>query len=240
MDQKIPLTDLIFLDIETVPVTYRFEDLPEKFRKLFEKKVKYRLDDENTVEKLYEQAGIWSEFGKVVSIAFGKFTFKEGKRKFHLHALAGDNEKNILENTAKILDKFSRQSHSGTLCAHNGKEFDFPYLARRMIINRIPLPDILKVHGKKPWETAFCDTLELWKFGDRKKYTSLELLAEILEIPGAKTDMDGSDVARVYYEEKDLEKIKKYCSSDVITLTNVYLRLTEQPVLKDDEIVIQT
>ncbi len=137
-----------------------------------------------------------------------------------------------------VLDKFYEQTRKeGVLCAHNGKEFDFPFLARRMIINRIPLPEILKVHGKKPWETSFCDTMELWKFGDFKHYTSLDLLTHILQIPSPKNDIKGSDVARIYYKEKDLERIKKYCSHDVAALANVWLRLNEMELLEEDQIV---
>ncbi len=231
-----PLDQYLFLDIETVPLVYRFEDLPEKFQKLFEKKVRYKITEENPVEKIYQQAGIWAEFGKIVSISFGIFKPENGKRKFYIRDLASDNERELLLKTREILSKFHKPDRF--LCAHNGKEFDFPYIARRMIINKIPLPEILYVHGVKPWETPFCDTMELWSFGDRKHYTSLELLCKILDIPVSKSEMDGSDVARVYYEENDLEKIKKYCRQDVIALANVFLRFREDKLISPDEIQI--
>jgi len=235
-----PLRDILFLDIETVPEVYRYEEMPEKKKELFAKKVAYKINDENPVENIYDNgAGIWAEFGKVVSVAFGKFVGKDGKRQFHVKTYVSENEKKLLEKVKEVLDNFHKPWQKRYLCAHNGKEFDFPYLARRMIINRISLPELLKVHGKKPWETPFCDTMELWSFGDRKHYTSLELLCEILDIPGSKSEIDGSDVARIYYEEKDLEKIGEYCGRDVVALANVLLRFKEEPLLDDGETVVQ-
>ncbi len=232
---QTPLNNILFLDIETVPLKYRYHELNDHQRQLFDKKIAYRLKDDLTPEDIYEQAGIWAEFGKVVVAAFGMF--KSGNpRKFVVSSLANENEAELLQKIAGILNNFHQKHPAGYLCAHNGKEFDFPFLARRMIINRIPLPGILKMHGKKPWETPFCDTLELWQFGDRKHYTSLDLLAEILGIPTPKSDIDGSQVARIFYEENDLRRIQQYCESDVIALANVFLRLREEEILKEHEI----
>ena len=236
-----PLRDILFLDIETVPLFYRFDDLPEKWKKLFAKKAAYKLRDDNSVEQIYEDgAGIWAEFGKVVAISFGKFTFNDGKRHFHVRNYASSDEISLLTKAKEVLENFFALPRRRFLCAHNGKEFDFPYLARRMIIHRIGLPAPLKVHGKKPWETPFCDTMELWSFGDRKHYTSLELLCEILGIPGSKSGMDGSDVARVFYEEKNFEKIASYCGEDVVALANVLLRFKEEDILDESEISRET
>ncbi len=235
---NIPAEKILFLDIETVPSVYRFEDLDQVQKKLFEKKMRYRISEETPAEVLYEKAGIWAEFGKIVTVSFGKFKRENGQRKFYVFNLAGHDEKKLLERTKEILDNFYK-STDRFLCAHNGKEFDFPYIARRMIVNKVPLPDILKVHGFKPWETPFCDTMELWSFGDRKHYTSLELLSHILDIPTSKIEMDGSDVARVYYEEGDLDKIKRYCAEDVIALANVFLRFREEPLLDTDDIIVK-
>jgi len=236
---ETPLRDILFLDIETVPSVYRFDEMPLRMRELFEKKVSYKISDENPVEKIYEKAGIWSEFGKVVAVAFGKFSFSDENRKFHVKSYVSHDEPTLLGRVKEVLENFRRSSPKGLLCAHNGKEFDFPYLARRMIINRIALPDILRVHGRKPWETPFCDTMELWSFGDRKHYTSLELLCEILGIPDCKNEIDGSQVARVYYEENDLEKIGRYCGRDVVALANVLLRLREEKLLEPEETEFQ-
>jgi len=233
-----PLTDILFMDIETVPLIYRFDQLSSRTKRLFEKKVAYKIDENTTVEDLYDRkAGIWAEFGKVVTVAMGKFALKkEEGREFVLKVYASRDEKKLLQKVSAILENFYKPEKKRWLCAHNGKEFDFPYLARRMIINGLPLPHLLNVHAKRPWETPFCDTLELWQFGDRKHYTSLDLLCEILGIPTSKHEIDGSDIARLYYEENRLEDIARYCGEDVIALTNVLLRLKGEPLLEPAEI----
>ena len=229
------LSQFLFLDVETVPEIYRFEDLDNTKRKLFEKKVKYRLNDDITVADLYEQAGIWAEFGKIIVISVGFFVKDDGSE-FRIKSFASDDEAKLLQDFAGLLNSKYFQRKDLKLCAHNGKEFDFPYIARRMIINKIPLPKQLAVYGKKPWETPFCDTMELWRFGDYKHYTSLELLTHILGIPSPKQDIDGKDVARVYYEENDLERIKNYCENDVIAIAQVMLRYMGKSLLKDEQI----
>ena len=230
------LSQFLFLDIETVPEIYRFEDLDNIKRKLFEKKVKYRLNDEITTEYMYEQAGIWAEFGKIIVISVGFFVKDDGSE-FRIKSFAFDDEVKLLQNFADLLNSRYFQRKDLKLCAHNGKEFDFPYIARRMIINKISLPKQLAVYGKKPWETPFCDTMELWRFGDYKHYTSLELLTHILGIPSPKQDIEGKDVARVYYEENDLERIKNYCENDVIAIAQIMLRYMGKDLLQEAQIV---
>ena len=106
-----------------------------------------------------------------------------------------------------------------------------------MVIHGIELPRVLNLFGKKPWEVPHLDTLQLWKFGDFKHYTSLSLLTEILGIPSPKDDIDGSDVAQVYYKEKNLARIVRYCEKDVLSLAQVILRFLSKPLLKEDQIV---
>jgi len=236
MLNKLRLSQFLFLDVETVPQIYRFSNLSDKKKKLFEKKVQYRINDDKTVEDLYEQAGIWAEFGKIIVISVGFFVKDDGSE-FRLKSFASDNEKEVLQGFADLLNSKYFQRNDLKLCAHNGKEFDFPYIARRMIINHIPLPKQLTVHGKKPWETPFCDTMELWRFGDYKHYTSLELLTDILDIPSPKQDIEGKDVARVYYEENDLQRIKDYCENDVIAIAQIMLRYLGKDLLQDHQII---
>ncbi len=229
------LSRFLFLDIETIPKIYQFEQLPEVEKKLFEKKVRYRINDDKTLEDLYEQAGIWAEFGKIIVISVGFFVKDDGSE-FRLKSFASHDETEILQNFADLLNTKYFQRADLKLCAHNGKEFDFPYIARRMIINRIKVPKQLAVFGKKPWETSFCDTMELWRFGDYKHYTSLELLTHILEIPSPKNDIEGKDVARIYYEDNDLKRIKKYCENDVIAVAQVMLRYMGKALLNEENI----
>ncbi len=230
------LSQFLFLDIETVPEIYRFDDLDNPKKRLFEKKVRYRLNDDSTVEELYEQASIWAEFGKIIVISAGFFV-KDNGNEFRLKSFASDNEVQLLKDFADLLNTKYFRRKDLKLCAHNGKEFDFPYIARRMIINQIPLPKQLAVYGKKPWETLFCDTMELWRFGDYKHYTSLELLTHILHIPSPKQDIEGKDVAKVYYEEKNLERIRSYCENDVIAIAQIMLRYMNKDLMNDEQII---
>ncbi|WP_306012763.1 MULTISPECIES: 3'-5' exonuclease [unclassified Allomuricauda] len=231
---KLNLEHILFLDIETVPQHPNFTDLEETAQLLWEQKTQYQRKDEYTPEEFYERAGIWAEFGKIVCISVGYFVHRGEQRNFRVTSFYGE-EIEILKQFKQLLqDHFSQTKH--LLCAHNGKEFDFPYIARRMVINGINLPYKLDLFGKKPWEVPHLDTMELWKFGDYKHYTSLKLLAYVLGIPSPKEDMDGSMVKDVFYKEKDIDRIINYCELDVVTTAQVFLRLQNEELLHDDEI----
>ena len=234
MITNIPLENILFLDIETVPEKEAFSDLPEESRQLWAEKTAYRRKEEFTPEEFYDRAGIWAEFGRIICISVGFFQQSEGLT-FRVRSYTGEEE-DILREFKNLLETyFNRPKH--VLCAHNGKEFDFPYIARRMIIHGISLPSKLSLFGKKPWEVPHIDTMELWRFGDFKNYTSLKLLAHVLGVPSPKEDIDGSMVRDVYYEENDLERIVKYCERDVVTVAQVFLRLRNEGLLAEDQIV---
>lgn len=224
----------MFLDIETVPEYEDFTALDEVTQELWAQKSRYQRKEEAEPAEFYQNAGIWAEFGKIVCISAGYFIRKGQTRNFRVTSFHGDELKILKEFRILLTEHFG--SPSQLLCAHNGKEFDFPYIARRMIINGISLPGKLDLFGKKPWEVPHLDTMELWKFGDYKHYTSLKLLAHVLGIPSPKEDMDGSMVRDVYYKEKDMDRIITYCELDVITLAQVFLRLRNEPLLEDSEI----
>lgn len=231
-----PLEHILFLDIETVPEQPDFKQLSEEAQELYAAKTAYKRKAENiSAAAYYNHAGIWAEFGKIVCVSVGYVTTTSTGRQFRVRSFSGDEEKLLVAFKTLLDTHFSANHHR--LCAHNGKEFDFPFLARRMLKHQIALPNVLQLMGKKPWEVPHLDTLELWKFGDYKHYTSLKLLAHFFGIPSPKDDMDGSDVAQVYYLEDDLPRIVRYCEKDVITLTQVYLKLSLQPRLEDHEIV---
>lgn len=232
---KLNLEDILFLDIETVPETANYKDLDELKQQLWEQKSQYQRKEEYTASEFYDRAGIWAEFGKIICISVGFFNLKADLRNFRVKSFHGPEKQILNEFKALLNNHFSRGNH--LLCAHNGKEFDFPYIARRMLINRINLPYKLDLFGKKPWEVPHLDTMELWKFGDFKHYTSLKLLANVLGIPSPKEDMDGSMVRDVYYEDQDIDRIVKYCELDVITLAQVFLRLRNEDLLSENEIV---
>jgi uncharacterized protein YprB with RNaseH-like and TPR domain len=235
MLKKLALENILFLDIETVPEQEHFKAVNDEKQVLWEQKSKYQRKDEITAEEFYERAGIWAEFGKIICISVGYFTFKGDIRNFRVTTFYGD-ELQLLADFKNLLNTHFNQTRH-LLCAHNGKEFDFPYIARRMIIHGIELPYKLNLFGKKPWEIPHLDTMELWKFGDYKHYTSLKLMAHVLGIPSPKEDMDGSMVREVYYVEKDLERIRTYCELDVVTTAQVFLRLRNEELLAASEII---
>jgi hypothetical protein len=235
MIQKTPLNNILFLDIETVPEQEHYDQLDPDMRQLWEQKTQYQRKDEVSGEDFYERAGIWAEFGKIITISVGYFVNKADIRNFRVTSFWGD-EKKILNDFSNLLNThFNGAQH--LLCGHNAKEFDIPFIARRMIINGITLPNKLDLFGKKPWEVPHLDTLELWKFGDYKHFTSLKLLTKVLGVPSPKDDIDGSEVARVFYEEKDIDRIITYCEKDVIAVAQIFLRLRREELLIEDEII---
>lgn len=231
MLDNIKLSNILFLDVETVPVVYDYKKLPKNMKVLWDSR--FRFVQAETPENLYKKAGVYAEFAKVICISVGFFNDKT----FRVKSFYGHDEKQILLDFAALLNKhFNRKDH--LLCAHNGKEFDFPFLCRRMLINGVKLPKALNLTGKKPWEVPHLDTLELWKFGDYKNYTSLNLLAAIFDIPTPKDDIDGSDVARVYWEEKNLQRIVIYCQKDVLTIAQLILRFKGEPLIMNEDVVV--
>lgn len=228
------LENILFLDIETVPQHPTFYDLSEETQGLFADKTKYQRK-ETPAADFYERAGIWAEFGKIICISVGYFTSVHLKsRQFRITTFKGDEVDLLSDFSALLNNHFSRAYHR--LCAHNGKEFDFPYIARRMTVHQLELPSAFQIVGKKPWEVPHLDTLELWKFGDYKHYTSLKLLTHTLNIPSPKTDLNGSQIAGVYYNDNDLERIVSYCEQDVLAIAQIILRYSRHSLLNPHEI----
>ena len=236
MLENIKLSSVLFLDVETAPIVYKYKDLNSKTKPLWDAKFKpdkYRGQQAETPESHYKKAGVFAEFSKIICISVGFFN----EETFRVKSFSGDDEKLLLEDFSALLNKhFNRKEH--LLCAHNGKEFDFPFLCRRMLVNSLKLPKILNISGKKPWEINHLDTMELWKFGDYKNYTSLNLLANIFNIPTPKDDIEGSDVARVYWEEKNLKRIVTYCQKDVLTVAQLLLRFMGEPLIENKNVVV--
>lgn len=231
---QLNLSRVLFLDIETVSLESAYENLSERMQKLWSRKASHlKTDEKESPEQLYGRAGIYAEFGKIIVISVGYFNGNE----FRLKSFFGDNEKQLLQEFATLLNRHYANADD-LLCAHNGKEFDFPYIARRMMINGIELPAILQIAGKKPWEVKHLDTMELWKFGDYKNYTSLDLLTAIFDIPTPKDDIDGSQVGKIYWEQHDLERIKHYCQKDVLAIAQLMRRYLNLPLIKDEQVVI--
>jgi uncharacterized protein YprB with RNaseH-like and TPR domain len=226
--------DILFLDIETVPAAASYNALDQAFQRLWDKKSKQFRTEGQTAAEVYDRAGIYAEFGKIICISVGLIKEKD-PFSFRLKSFFGDDEKPLLTEFSEMLKKFSR-NRDVLLCAHNGKEFDYPYIARRMIINKIVIPEILNNAGKKPWEVKMLDTLDLWKFGDYKSYSSLELLTSILGIASPKDDIDGSMVAGIYRDDHDLNRIVTYCEKDVLAVAQVLLRFMNLPEIGSEKI----
>lgn len=242
-----PLQNILFLDIETASQHEAFEALPDAWRELWTAKAQglMRHYTGETVESLYSRAGIYAEFGKIICISCGYIDNRKGENRLVLKSFYCEDEKELLQQFCSMLSKWTADS-AKTLCAHNGKEFDFPYLCRRMTIIGMKIPSCLQIGGKKPWDIQLLDTMEMWKFGDFKSYTSLNLLAHVLGIPSPKDDMDGSMVGEIYWGAKTqeqreacLERIATYCQKDVVTVAQVYLRLQGEELISSANIEIK-
>ncbi|HTD95045.1 MAG TPA: 3'-5' exonuclease [Chitinophagaceae bacterium] len=238
--QPYPITNILFLDIETVSQQPGYEFVPDEWKELWKKKAELLLRnrEDETVESIYNRAGIYAEFGKIICVSCGIIQGSGESRRLLLKSFAGNNEALLLHEFSEMVKKWS-PNEPKFLCAHNGKEFDFPYLCRRLIINGLPIPPLLNASGKKPWEVNHIDTMELWKFGDFKSYTSLNLLAHSLGVPTPKDDIDGSMVGEVYWKDKNLPRIVAYCQKDVVTVAQVFLRMQGEPLLKNENIEIK-
>ena len=236
MLNQLNLQKVLFLDIETVPQVYEYIDVDEKTKELFEQKTRFQKNNENTFENLYnEKGGILAEFGKIVCISVGMMHENNLNRSIRIKSFSHEDEETLLLQFKKLLDEYYNTPYH-VLCGHNAKEFDFPYICRRMLIHGIRLPKILDISGKKPWEIHHIDTMELWKFGDYKAYTSLALLCHVFNIPTPKDDINGADVARVYFEEKDLQRIVKYCEKDVVALIQLLLKMQNEQLIEESNI----
>jgi uncharacterized protein YprB with RNaseH-like and TPR domain len=239
MYNSLVLENILFLDIETVPAFHAYSDVPDEWKKLWDKKALIiGKDKDDTPESLYGRAGIYAEFGKIICISVGYLKKAEGKEQFRIKSFSGHDEKILLQNFAELLNKHFCKPEC-RLCGHNGKEFDFPWIARRMVIHGLNLPVLLDTSGKKPWETTHLDTMEMWKFGDYKNHTSLNLLAALFGIPTPKDDIDGSQVHKVYYEEKNLERIVTYCQKDVLTVVQLLKKFRGENLIPVENVIIQ-
>jgi 3'-5' exonuclease len=233
------ISNLLLIDIETVPIANNFNELNANWRQLFVDKVS-KLLPENTPEESWKmRGGIMAEFGKIVCISTGYFYENENKTKcFKIKSISDNDEKALLQRFVELCNKFYKLNKNFIFGGHNIKEFDIPYICRRLLINNLPLPEYLWLHDRKPWEIKMFDTLNWWKFGDNKNYTSLNLLANVLQIPTSKNDIDGSMVQDVYYNENNLQRIVEYCQKDVMVVANIILKFQNLPLLKNENVFV--
>ena len=232
----VKIKNILFLDIETVPCSQNFKDLDVTFQTLWAEKTAWQRKEEYTPAEFYKlKAGVMAEFAKIICISVGYLFIDNGENHFRIKSFYGDDEKQIITDFNELLNtQFNKKQHQ--LCAHNGKEFDFPFIARRTLINGLKLPALLDIASKKPWEVNHLDTMELWKFGDYKHYTSIKLLAALFNIPTPKDDIDGSQVAGVYWNDKNLERIKRYCQKDTLTVAQLLLKYKGEELISENNI----
>ncbi len=235
---RIDPTKILFLDIETVPLVYQWDHLDEVTQELWAQKMRFKISSrETTAKSIYQEAGIYAEFGKVVCICVGFLHGESDNYQFKAKSFASADETEVLSEFTKLCDgHYNSDEHF--LCGHNSKEFDFPYIARRCIVNQLPVPKALDISGLKPWQVKHLDTMQLWKFGDYKHYSSLQLLTHVLRIPSPKDEIAGADVGRVFWEENNLDRIVTYCHKDVLATAQVFLRLQGMPLIATENISI--
>lgn len=232
MLHNLNIEEILFIDIETVPLAPEYTELTERWQELWQHKMQFQISAGEPADALYERAGIYAEFGRIVCISTGYVVQKKGELHFRVKSFYDEDEKLLIQHFFNALHRFAKAGKR-RLCAHNGQEFDFPYIARRALVNNINLPKVLDIAGAKPWEIkdVLIDTLQLWKFGDYKHYTSLSLLCELFNIPTPKDDIDGSQVAKVYWEDKDIDRIIQYCEKDTLAVANLLLKYKGDPII---------
>lgn len=232
------LFDMFLIDIETVPRYPHHDLLTKDESKLFFDKISKTVPENFDKEEIYlQKAGVLAEFGKVICISSG-FFFNDnaGKICLKIKSIYGHDEVEILKQFIELIDKFCKHKPKFQFAGHNIREFDIPYICRRMLINQIPLPACLNIYGAKPWEICMTDTMQWWKFGDYKNYTSLHLLASVLGIPTSKDDIDGSMVQHVYHQENNLERIVNYCEKDVVVVARIVQRFKNLPLVEQENV----
>ena len=237
--QNIKPENLLLIDIETVPQHHSFEELNEEWKTLWEEKVQRSLPENTSAAAFYSQrAGVMAEFAKVICISIGYFRKEGNTLTLRLKSFFGDDEKIVLEDFLKTVQQMESGNNNWSFTGHNIKEFDIPFICRRLLVNGIAIPPYLDFQNMKPWETNMVDTFQYWRFGDYKNYTSLKLLAAAMGVPSPKDDIDGSMVADVYYNEKNLQRIVTYCQKDVVTTGNIVLRFKNLPLLGEGQVII--
>ncbi len=238
------LNNILFLDVETVPMVPTYDELNDDLRELWANKVRGlrrmpELEEDVIASDFEHRAGIYAEFGKIICISVGILRQVNGDLRLRLKSFYNHMEATVLEDFSELLDRKFQDPSRFALCGHNIREFDVPYICRRLLVNQLPLPRLLDIAGLKPWETKhLLDTMEMWKFGDVKSFTSLRLLAAVFGFPSPKDDMDGSDVASIYWQDRDLERIATYCEKDVVATVQLFLRFRRQPLLTPEQVDI--
>ena len=237
MFASLKLEDLLFIDIETVPAVPSYHELEAEMQVFWNKKAQQLAKSDADPAAVFERAGLFAEFGQIICVSIGMLRkLSDNRFGIRLKSFAGPDEKVLLEELSEVLNKLNGKPYC--LCGHNIREFDIPYLCRRMLLNDLCIPKLVDCTGLKPWEIPHLDTMQLWRFGDSKSYASLDLLATLFRIPSPKSDISGADVARVFYEDQDLDRISRYCQQDVLTVAQLLLRFKSLPLIEEVDVEI--
>ena len=236
---NVAIDKLLMLDIETVSQYPEYGNMSERWQELWQHKANQYLKDGDTAETLYpKRASILAEFGKIICISMGYFRIENDKYTLRIHSFANEDERSLLESFLEVVAQWQKLKKGFAFCGHNIKEFDMPYICRRLLVNHIPIPSFMDFQSMKPWETNVVDTMQFWKFGDFKNFITLNLLAACLDVESPKDDIDGSMVGDIYWKENDLPRIVVYCQKDVVTVAQIILRMKAQPLLGPTQIDI--
>ena len=242
--QNIKTEDLIVIDIETASVSASFNLLEEKWQELWGEKTVRILPEGITPGEFYlQRAGVMAEFSKIVCISIGYF-IREQHLKIRVKSFYGDDEKKILTDFLQTVSKIESFNNNWCFAGHNIKEFDIPFICRRLLVNNMRIPPYLDFQNMKPWETNIVDTFQYWRFGDYKNFTSLKLLAAAMGVPSSKDDIDGSMVGELYHsgdiEERtiNMKRIAAYCQKDIVTTANIILRFKNAPIIHENDVEI--
>lgn len=242
--QHINHEDLIIIDIETASIHPDFQHMDDVWKNLWEEKVARSLPEKITAAEFYPlRAGVMAEFSKIICISMGYFNREESLH-MRVKSFYGHDEGVLLKGFLATLNKIENINNNWCFAGHNIKEFDIPFICRRLLVNGIALPKYLDFQNMKPWETNIVDTFQYWRFGDYKNFTSLKLLAATMGVPSPKDDIDGSMVGELYWsgdEEQrasNLKRIAVYCQKDVVTTGNIILRFKNLEMVHPDDIDI--
>ncbi|MVT11574.1 ribonuclease H-like domain-containing protein [Chitinophaga tropicalis] len=234
----LSLDQLLLLDIETTPAFEAFDKLPDTMQLLWQDKIaKTAPESGNWADAYADRAGLYAEFGKIICISVGFFHAEGGRYQLRMKSFYNDDEKVVLSGFLELINKFHIKNPRFQFAGHNIREFDIPFICRRSVIHQLSLPVPLQLHGLKPWEVPMLDTMHLWRFGEMKNYTSLKLLTAVLGIPTPKDDIDGGMVGKVYWQDKDLERIVNYCQKDVVAVGQLLMRFKGVPPLETEDVV---
>lgn len=235
--KDIPTRHFVGIDIETVRIVEKYEDLSQEWKSAWEYKNKQSGEVpffEELSDSWEKTASLYAEFSKVCAVSL---VFMIGDEKIKYKEFYGEDEALLLTDLRAFLQRMSEgvEGKNYRLIGHAAKYFDYPFLCKRYIINSILIPTLLDTAHLKPWESRnLCTNQDVWKMGGSGAGSSLQALCNALAIPVSKVDLVGDEVGAAYYRG-EVERIAKYCTLDTIATFNVVRRVKGERVFQFDE-----